>query len=270
LGSSHGDTPESIFVELLERCSSRRFVPRGWPVACCPSGPIPTGGRLSQNACAQDSRPRTMRCVSFAEFFERRRLPSATGTNDSLTVDRPALRTDTTHVHTVGRRSWTNPEAVDSSSTALADERRLHESALDRRSIDRYRDPDLRARNRARDRDWHCIPWTGCLLVPKAARSQDRSQSQIVPVHDPLPRGSRHGNRLRPRGQRVDDGADDAEHDCEGLQSDDRDLERLRCGAQTLPRWSTSRRRGVDQRSTGGRWRTRTSDRSLVRRVLYL
>jgi hypothetical protein len=123
-----------------------------------------------------------------------------------LLVNRPALRTDTTHVHTVDRRSWTNPEEVDSSSTALADERRLHESALVRRSIDRYRDPDLRARNRARDRGWHRIPWTGCLLVPKAARSQDRSQSQI---------GSRFTTRflgvlatitrVRPRGQRVDD-----------------------------------------------------------------
>src|SRR4029453_675779 len=66
-------------------------------------------------------------------------------------------------------------------STALADERRLHESALDGRSIDRCRNPDLRARNRARDRGWHRIPWTSCLLVAEAARSQDRSQSQVVP-----------------------------------------------------------------------------------------
>ena len=36
LGSSHGDTPESIFVELPERCSSRRFVPDRWWVAFCP------------------------------------------------------------------------------------------------------------------------------------------------------------------------------------------------------------------------------------------
>jgi len=102
-------------------------------------------------------------------------------------------------------RSWTNAEEVHSPSTALADERRLHESALDSRSVDRCRDPDLRARNRARDRGWHRIPWTGCLLVPEAARSQDRSQSQVTPVGDPLPWGSNDVTRVRPRGRRVDD-----------------------------------------------------------------
>jgi hypothetical protein len=34
--------------------------------------------------------------------------------------------------------------------------------------------------------------WTGCLLVPEAARSQNRSQSQVTPVGDPLPWGSNH------------------------------------------------------------------------------
>lgn len=125
--------------------------------------------------------------------------------------DRPALRTDTAHLDTVYRRSWTHPEEVDLSSTALADERRLHESALDSRSVDRYCNPDLRARNRARDRGWHRIPWTGCLLVPKAARSQDRSQSQVVPCATRFLGVLATVTRVRPRGQRVDDGADEAE-----------------------------------------------------------
>ena len=183
------------------------------------------------------------------------------------------------------------------------------ESALDSRSVDRYRNPDLRARNRARDRGWHRIPWTGCLLVPKAARSQDRSQSQVVPSATRFLGVLATVTRVRPRGQRVDDGADDAEHvescSCSSVYDPRRcqpNRRRAVCEmpdikheasyarlhvvgrtARTIAISSGSgaarrRSRGRGHRggetltsgSHGGRWRTRTSDRSLVRRVLYL
>jgi hypothetical protein len=144
-------------------------------------------------------------CV-LPEFFEKTTTSFSYGRELCLTSDdRPALRTDTAHVDTVHQRSWTNQEEVDPSSTALADERRLHESARDSRRVDRYRSSDLRARNRARERGWHRIPWTGCLLVPKAARSQDRSQSQVVQLATCFLGVLATVTRVRPRGQRVDD-----------------------------------------------------------------
>ena len=57
------------------------------------------------------------------------------------------------------------------------------------------------------------------LLVPKAARSQDRSQSQVVPSATRFLGVLVTVPRVRPRGQRVDDdGADDAEHHWKWLQ----------------------------------------------------
>ena len=47
------------------------------------------------------------------------------------------------------------------------------------------------------------FPWTGCLLYRRAARSQDRSRSQVVPFATRFLGGSRHGNPVRPRGSEL-------------------------------------------------------------------